>query len=153
MAQQQQMVAHQQQMDAMRNEVTVQLAQIQKTLSGSSLNSSAAPFNPSGGVPNYNLSNQTPHTPLQSSFANYPSRPAVPQNVQQSMTPQPLLTPQQLQQYQQFLQSQSQVTQPFSTKKKGNKCDDCVAKKLPKCNHCFGCGKQDHKWEACNLKG
>ena len=160
-------VDHQQQIEAIRNEmrsngneVSVQLAQIQKTLngtlSGSNLNGGAASFNPPSSTA-ANFNSPTPN-PMQfpPNFASFPNvaQPTVPPNFQQSMTPQPPMTPQQFQQYQQFLQQQQQALQAYGIKKrKGNKCDDCVAKKVQKCNHCFGCGKEDHKWEACDLKG
>ena len=153
-------VRHQKEMAAMRNDVTVQLAQIQKAISGSNLNSNAANFHPANQNQPNHVSQGQPAFP-QNPYLAPPQNPNFAQPQNQNMGPPPNphfqqtpsappLNPHFQQQQQQQQQQQFRPNQ--GSKKKVFKCQKCKDENAPRCFHCFVCGATDHKINECPLK-
>ena len=138
-------VSHEREMKQMRQEVTVQLAQIQKTLTNnSSLNGNAQPFSPghqNNSAPSP-VNNQSPapftYQHFKTSYIGYPEHV-----IQQHWNN--FLHTHMPQQYQQ----QSFLSGGRVNNKKIPKCQNCQAMNVPRCNHCLKCLQEGHVVKAC----
>lgn len=161
--------SHKKDMQEMRSEVNVQLAQIQKTLENNN-NRNNNNFNNSNsyGPQNNKNNNNNNNNNTSNMNGNAPSfTPALNQNCppQQNMMPAPFTYeqfklsyagyPENViqQHWQNFLQSQFRQLAPFQltgNRRRGpGKCQACQDNNEPRCVHCFKCGGMNHRANQC----
>ena len=166
--------SHQRQMEQMRQDVTVQLARIEKTLSaGINLNGNAQSFQPTSqhSVPPYPLTSQHPAPAYQSSQNTTQTQP-VPFTYQQFKTSYIGFPEHVIQQHwnnflqNQFSQAHKQTyhNQPCTSysqlgyqsqnfggnnRKRLSKCKACQLANEPRCKHCLKCLKEGHVISGC----
>ena len=148
-------VSHEKEMQQMRQEVTVQLAQIQKTLTNNNnLNGNAQTFSPA----NQNSAPQMPNPPpftyqhFKTSYMGYPEH-VIQQHWNNFLQAHPQSSCQQ-QPYQQtpYQSPYQHIPPPGDRRKKIPRCQNCQATNEPRCKHCLKCLREGHMVSACMEK-